>query len=103
VSASKPLTAYVAVFTRVDGSWNTVWHSDTLEEDYCPSGYVRISEWQAVEFAPMGRGEVVAKQVQVLDEMRAAVVDEFTNKLATIDARKRELLAITHEVSDEQG
>ncbi len=61
--------------------------------DHLPN-YVRLSEYVDVEFPPLGRDEVIQKQVSALDAVRERIVEEFTGKLAEIDRRKQELLAL---------
>lgn len=59
--------------------------------------YVRISEFVDVEFPPLTSDEQIQKHVSALDRTRESVVEEFSRKLAAIDRKKSELLAITHQ------
>lgn len=63
----------------------------------CSDSYVRMTEWAEVEFTPLSGDEHIQGAVAALDRQRERVTDEFSQKLADIDRRKSELLAITHQ------
>ena len=104
--SAAPITQHVALFQSIDypgtpSAWtrNKSWKDGELVDDagYCPSGYVRVSEWVAITFPPLASDEVVAAQVAAVTEQRAKVVEEFTAKLANIDAHLANLRAITFQ------
>lgn len=55
------------------------------DDSYNPVGYVRASDWQDVEFAPI---TVASEQiVHALNEQRRAIVAESSKKLEQIDGQ----------------
>lgn len=77
------LTEYVSVY---EGG------RDTLESDRAT---VRISEPVTITFKPRERGEVVASQVAGIDAEIAEARDRFARKLAELQDRRNNLLALT--------
>lgn len=83
----------IAKYKDVEFGIETV-SSELLEN--C-SSYVRVSGFIEAEFPPLSSDEQIQKHVAALDKTREQVVTEFTRKLADIDRRKSELLAITYK------
>lgn len=83
----------VARYKSVEHGYENV-NDGSLEG--CAS-YVRISEFVDVEFPPLDNDEQIQKEVAALDHVRQKTVEEFSRKLAEIDQRKRNLLALTHQ------
>ncbi len=57
-------------------------------------GWVRCTVPQEVEFLDLAREQIVAAAVASIDAEREIVVSDFSKKLATLDRRKAELLAL---------
>lgn len=85
----------LAIFKRVDPalSYETV-KGESYEED---SGFVRISEYVEVEFPPLSSGEVVQKQLEILDKAEGELRSKFQQALAGIQQSRQELLALTYQ------
>jgi hypothetical protein len=64
-------------------------------DDWSTEGYVRITEWQTVEFQPLPPAELCAVEMAALNAQRAKTVEEFTAKLSYIDGRIANLRALT--------
>jgi len=62
----------------------------------------RASEPVDVEFPPLPREQQVALQLAALDTLRENVTVEFGSKLADIDRRRAELLAIAAPTTTEE-
>lgn len=56
--------------------------------------YLRLTDWLEVDLPELSRDVTVANEIAALDKVRASIVDEFSGKLASIDRRKSELLAL---------
>lgn len=65
------------------------------EEKY--TDMVRMTEYVDVEFVPRPVAEFVPAQVESLDKQIAAVTKEFGQKLAALQTRKADLLALTDQ------
>ena len=61
----------------------------------CAGIHVRISEPVTITFKPRDRGEVVASQVAGIDAEIAEARDRFARKLAELQDRRNNLLALT--------
>lgn len=60
-------------------------------------GYVRLTEFLEVEFKLLDSDSQIQKHVAALDHKRQKIVEDFTAKLAELDAQKAELLALTYQ------
>lgn len=62
--------------------------------------YVRITEYIEVDFPELPKDEIVSKQVENLDKEIESTKEEAMKKVAMLQQKKQELLAITHEVNN---
>jgi hypothetical protein len=85
---------FVALF-KDSYQWETVFSTKTEDEDYTLSGYCRVTEWLEVEFKPLPPAEILNSQVNSLQKERKDIVANFQEKLASIDDRLSQLLALT--------
>jgi hypothetical protein len=60
-------------------------------------GYVRISEFVEVEFAPLTDGSVVEKQLAALDKAESELRTKFQFALNGLEQQRQELRAIAHK------
>lgn len=86
----------VAEFQSIDCGYKTV-ATDSLDGS---EHYIRISEYVDVEFPQLSGDEHIQGAVAALDRQRDRVVEELSRKLAEIDQRKKELLAITYQPAE---
>lgn len=105
-AASQALPAYwVALFRRIDSDFDWVSEfgfqdseeSTAKRDTFCPSGYVRVSEFTRVEFRPLSSDEAVQTAIANVQQERARVAQEFTRKLSAIDEQLSKLRAITFQ------
>jgi len=82
----------IAQYKSVEHGYLSICDAETF--DRVPE-YIRVSEHVEVEFPALPPEDLVAQEVEALDKVRANVVEEFCDKLAIIDRRKSELLALT--------
>lgn len=57
--------------------------------------YVRMTEWQEIEFKPLPAEETARTQMAALTRLREQTVAEFSEKLSFIDGRIANLRALT--------
>jgi hypothetical protein len=69
------------------------------ESDEPYTDMVRMTHYAEVEFVPRPPEEFVPAQVESLDKQIAAVSQEFGKKLAELQTRKADLLALTDQRS----
>ncbi len=67
-------------------------------DDWTIDGYIRVSEWQSIEFSPLPIAQAANAEISMLQAAREKVADEFGKKLAYLDGRISNLRAITHQV-----
>lgn len=67
-------------------------HYENANRDNC-GDYVRISEIVDVEFPPREPSEIIAAEVNALND----VLNELMNQVHAIQTKKSELLALTHD------
>ena len=73
-------------------------HEDTKMNGY----YARSSEVLEIHFPPRDEADFIASQLKSLDMQQAEIVTELNDKLSEISARRKELLAITHQPADDE-
>ncbi len=90
----------VALFRHIEYGYLMVWARPNYADDsYCPTDYVRISEWQDVQFAALAGDEQIQGAITSLQNKRAEIAKQFAEKLANVDAQIANLRAITHQVA----
>ncbi len=90
----------IALFKRVEVDWSyeTVKAQsghDTDETEY--DGFVRISEWQDVEFTPRSPEEIVPAQLAALDDAEKALCAQFQVKRNQIAEARSRVRSLTHQ------
>ena len=65
-------------------------------------GYIRLSEIAEVEFPMLPPEVTVPAELKMLDAAEAELRNKFNEKLSDLLSKRANLLALTHEVSDEQ-
>ena len=59
--------------------------------------YMRISEFQEVEFKPLPTEEIVANQIVALDALIEKTKSEALETIGELEQKKQEFLAIEHK------
>lgn len=85
----------MAVFRHLRHEFNAVFQNHGDDDDWCVDEYMRISEWQTVEFKPLSQADVAGAQLTALSKLREQTVAEFSEKLGAIDERMANLRALT--------
>ena len=85
----------VAIFKNLEHNFTCV-NDDGLEG--CES-YVRLSEYVDVDFPLLSNEDVVAKQVDALEEAKKNIQAQTERKLTEIDRQIGELLALPQQVA----
>jgi hypothetical protein len=89
------MTHRIAVFQDDKFDFVTVFPNYGDEATYAPDGYVRISEWQTIDFKALPPADLAEAQMQSLATLREKTVTEFRAKLEYIDAKIENLRALT--------
>jgi hypothetical protein len=89
----------VALFRSMSTDNVMAWNSpEYLSEDkrdaYCPSDFVRISEWVDVEFPALASDEVIQAQLQQIDKAEQAVRERFHEELERFRGMRANLMAL---------
>ncbi len=86
----------VAMFRNTKFDFVTVLGIDeSQDESWTLDEYIRISEWQPVEFKPLSAETLAEVEMNALTKLRAETVEEFKEKLNSIDGRIANLRALT--------
>ncbi len=97
---NQAMVQYIAVFRSIQFGWLTPFgYPEVPPDDKTIEDYVRVSEWQRVEFQPMTDEKQAANAIVSLQKQRARVADDFGKKLNEIDVQIANLRAITHQVA----
>lgn len=83
----------VALYKSLDFGFESVAGPELENSDT----FVRVSEFTDITFPPLRGNDQVQRAVAVLDRMRAKTVTEYHDKLAEIERKRSELLALTHQ------
>jgi hypothetical protein len=95
----KPMTRMLAVCRNNKHDFICVMENHGRDENWMLDDYVRLSEWQTVEFKELPPEAMAEAEMKSLSELRAQTVAEFTEKLNYIDGRLANLRALTGPVS----
>jgi hypothetical protein len=93
----------IALFERVGSpDWKSCWWADVDQSDDDadegqPDGYVRISPYVEVEFAPLPQGPVIEKQLEVLARAEQKIREEFQQQLNKLNDTRQKLLALSFQ------
>jgi hypothetical protein len=95
------LNKKIAVFRQTKLNFECVIEigGDDTDENWTLDEYVRLTEWQPVEFKALPPETLAAAEMDALSALRAQTVAEFTEKLSYIDGRMANLRALTGPVS----
>jgi len=88
------MTQRIAVFRDNKFDFETVFPNYGDEATYAPDGYVRISEWQTIEFKALPPADMAEAQMKSLTTLRDRTVAEFRAKLEYIDGKIENLRAL---------
>lgn len=91
-------TKKIGVFRNTTHDFVCVLENHTNDDNWTLDEYVRLSEWQTVEFKSLPPEAMVSAQLTALAELRAKTVTEFTERLNQIDGRMANLRALTGPV-----
>lgn len=93
---STEMTQRLALWRHQKYGWLSAfeWFPDSSEEPVHEE-YVRMTEWQVVEFKPLPPEETARTQMAALTKLREQTVAEFSEKLSFIDGRIANLRALT--------
>jgi hypothetical protein len=91
----------VAMFRNTKYDFVTVLGIGPSEkDDWTMEEYIRISEWQSVEFKPLSKETLAEAEMTALTKLRAETVEEFKEKLNSIDGRIANLRALSGPVEE---
>jgi hypothetical protein len=97
---AKDMTQKIAIFRHLRFGFTSVFAlQEGHDENWTLDEYVRISEWQAIDFKALPPNSLAEAQMRSLKNQRAMIVTEFKRKLEVVDSNIANLRALTGPVT----